>query len=714
MCTQETYDQVHLQAEVDAEERDEKNAVLNNEWRAAVCVIQTAVRCIVKLLQDDGQSSQCLETEIILVGNDKRLYPSSKLIYIDKIECRKRCSEIGKEHDLHFVDETLLRSRGDYYDSGESDKWDVFCKFTKLRKLSDCVKERLGDGIEDENLQKIPSHSELKLEKFVKSAEFSRCVSILSNATRYSLAMNESKFFQMLNSVKFMWVLDLHTTLEVNEENLVATKEEKLAFFINKNLWVKSAQLDNFDVSQKFVRSLAIAIASYLCIPIYRRKEALVEMLEEWKKEPEHFVREFAEKNPQWSSEILSQETTVHDSPGMPVPIEQHRFLIQSTDCTFEVEEIVAVAGNAKDGMSSYIFGSVRKRSDGKSNGKPVAAHGTGLRRLYNVDCGGETPVDLPHCDLFKFDRRTRKQFQRSLQQTKNAPSSATGAQMHSMQEESSDWPSLFDTLKQMETLPVAEYRKFLKRLFLQWHPDKCNKPHASRFFHVLRRHEVSYKDDKDFSWLDRNMIIEEALAQTGAARNQSTYTESRWEYKGAEANSWFAEFEREKVREEELVRQQQEMRYAGSYSTAQPSASSRENREYDRELADKYWKMATYSKEGMLNNFRDQRWASCVWEAQQACELAIKSVMLRTCGISEEEKKGQGAHDLLFHMSRLIAEDSDEDSCPVDRDQLKFLSEAYILARYPLSGGVLPIDRYDRDDAQKSITAAKVRFLKK
>jgi HEPN domain-containing protein len=713
MCTQETYNQVHLQAEEDAD------IVLRKEW----CVIQAALRCVINLLQDGGQSLPCFETEIILVGNDKRLYPSSKLIYIDRMEWRKRCSEIGHEHDLHVVDETLLRSGQRswetlWHDWDESDKllrkWDVLCKFTKLRKLSDCVKERLGDGIEDENMQKSPSHSEVKLEKFVKSAEFSRCISILSSARHYFPAsMEEMNFFQTLNKVKFIWVLDLHTTLEVKEKKLTATKEEKLAFFINNNLWVKSAQVDNVDVGQQFVRGLASAIASYLCIPLCR--EDLVVMLEKWNKPPEHFFREFGE-NFQWSSEVLSQGTAVHDSPGMFVPIEQHRFLVQSTDCSFEVEEIVAVADKTSDGMSSYIFGIVCMRSECKrneSNGKPVAVNGTGLRRLYTVECGGEAPVELYHCDLFKFNRMPNKQFQSSLQQSNNVPSSPLDPQMHFMQEESSAWLRLFDVLKQMETLSEADYRKMLKRLFLEWHPDRCNKPHASRFFQVLRRHEDSYKSDKDFTWLaDRCMNIDEALAHTGAFRDQSTCMESRWEYKGAEANSWFAEFEREKLREAELVRQRQEVRHAGSHATTQLSASSHDYLEYDRDLADKYWKMATHFKVKMMSNFQVQRWSDCVWEAQQACEFAIKGLMLRTCGMSTEEKKGKGAHDLLLHMSRLITRETDEEAYPVDWDQLRFLSDAYIHARYPLSGDdVLPTDRYARDDAQKSMTTATVRF---
>ena len=279
-----------------------------------------------------------------------------------------------------------------------------------------------------------------------------------------------------------------------------------------------------------------------------------------------------------------------------------------------------------------------------------TATQGTNLIRLYTVDCGNEMPTQLSNFDLFKIDRAC-KNVQGSLQII-TATNSSDSLQTHDLirQDASSDWCGLITMLQQIQTLGEDDYKKVLKRLFLKWHPDKCKKSHAAQYFQVLRRHEASYKGDKDFTWLLRD---EDSMHPDAARERKNTAdTEARWEYdRGEQTNSWFAEFEREKMRETEAVYRQHaaQAHNAGIRARTQPAA---EPREFDRNLADGYWESATHSGEGMTINFDNGRWANSVWDGQQACEFAIKGVMLRTCGISEEEKKGKGAHDLVLHMS--------------------------------------------------------------
>lgn len=48
----------------------------------------------------------------------------------------------------------------------------------------------------------------------------------------------------------------------------------------------------------------------------------------------------------------------------------------------------------------------------------------------------------------------------------------------------------------------------------------------------------------------------------------------------------------------------------------------------------------------------------------------------------------------------------------PVDRHELQFLSDAYIDSRYP-RGGVHPIEKYTKKDAEDCGKTVKVIFLK-
>lgn len=299
---------------------------------------------------------------------------------------------------------------------------------------------------------------------------------------------------------------------------------------------------------------------------------------------------------------------------------------------------------------------STGKSTNGHARHISRATQGTHLIRLYTVDRGRETTVELSNFDLFKIDR-TCKNVQGSLEII-TAANSSDSLQTHHLlpQDAASDWFGLITMLQQIKTLPEADYKKVLKRLFLTWHPDKCKKSYAAQYFQVLRRHEASYKKDKDFTWLHTLVRDEDSMrADVAQEREDRADAESRWQYDREEqTNSWFAEFEREKIREAEAVSRHKRQhtaleQNAGIRATTQPAA---EPREFDRHLADGYWQSAMHSGEGIKINFDNERWANSVWDGQQACEFAIKGVMLRTCGISEEEKKGKGAHDLVLHMS--------------------------------------------------------------
>ena len=116
----------------------------------------------------------------------------------------------------------------------------------------------------------------------------------------------------------------------------------------------------------------------------------------------------------------------------------------------------------------------------------------------------------------------------------------------------------------------------------------------------------------------------------------------------GGPTNSWLEEFERETLREGEAMShwQRAQAQHAGFAAISQSPADARD---LNRNMADKYYTSAKYWQEGARINFKSGRWANSVWDAQQVCEFAIKGVILGTCGLTEEQKKGVGAHDLML-----------------------------------------------------------------
>jgi len=627
-------------------------SLLDRDERA----IEAAVRSVAKLLENKSLQQKYLESsqslELFLVDEHKQICSSKKLLFLDKPVWKERCTKFCKEHGLSFVQIGLLERH--------MDELNLLCKITSLRKLSDCVSECLCKMCEVDTVLATASAHELKLDEVVRSAEFAHCICAIMY---WSLETNlkPAKVHKVLNSVKIKWVPELYTELVINGDKLTDSESETCAFFMDTTLWVKSALLDSgeHDTTQSFLRRTAEQISSILHhngILASFREHYIVEMLEHWKKGPQILLREFASKNPAFFAllavEILGkdQRNSLRNSPGMCVPLDQHSLLIQNMLCSFEVGELVAVADGSKDGIAAYLFARVSTREGLTKTDEAQAASGECTRRMYAVDCGSESLQQLSHFDLYKIDRTYKSdgsphrqpQVEEGLQRNEGIP-----AEPQICNSKESDWRDLVSLLKQMETMPECNYKKCLKRLFLEWHPDKCrDKAHARDFFMVLRQHEATYKGDKDFSWLSDTGVTNIDDAADFCHHSMPDEADGG----GVPTNSWLDEFEREKLREGEAMShwQRAQAQHAGFAAISQPPADARE---LNRNMADKYYTSAKYWQEGARINFKSGRWANSVWDAQQVCEFAIKGVMLGTCGLTEEQKKGVGAHDLVLHV---------------------------------------------------------------
>jgi len=98
------------------------------------------------------------------------------------------------------------------------------------------------------------------------------------------------------------------------------------------------------------------------------------------------------------------------------------------------------------------------------------------------------------------------------------------------------------------------------------------------------------------------------------------------------------------------------------------------------------------------------------VWHCQQAVEMALKSAMLRTCGVAEDEVTGGAAHNLIDFVLRLkTAEANTEEQrraqeVPLLDDDVEWLKRAYLAARYPKPGRYgVPTMLYNNADAERA-----------
>merc|ERR1719356_1691107 len=107
------------------------------------------------------------------------------------------------------------------------------------------------------------------------------------------------------------------------------------------------------------------------------------------------------------------------------------------------------------------------------------------------------------------------------------------------------------------------------------------------------------------------------------------------------------------------------------------------------------------------------------VWHSQQVVEMAVKSAMLRTCGVAEDEVTGGAAHDVECFIRRLVAtavnteEQRRAQLVPGTDADIMWLKASYLGARYPRdSRDGIPGLKYTAGDADRALALAEAFLI--
>jgi HEPN domain-containing protein len=228
-----------------------------------------------------------------------------------------------------------------------------------------------------------------------------------------------------------------------------------------------------------------------------------------------------------------------------------------------------------------------------------------------------------------------------------------------------------------------------------------------------VKRHIDEYKGDRNFAFLDQFGDCGEHAAAivpqaASAAEMEPSYTP------GAAPNSWCAEFERDCEREASAVAEAKVVaaRRNAALRITPEFASTRavSTRKLDFEEAERY-QVQSARAQCAAAELESHSPDYSVFLSHQAAELILKSLMLRTCGITDEQMRaGPGKGHSLEALMVYISATEQHAWPPGLERELQSLSHAYIAARYS-SGGALPSSRYEHDTASAALET--VRKLK-
>ena len=550
-----------------------------------------------------------------------------------------------------------------------------------------------------------------------------------------------STIIEVMSTVRFHWSpTALRTGLRKtalkaqHSDGKLADSDVKTSAFFDPGpedgtpcLWLESGLLGGSGETQ-FLDKLGIDVLPRLWkahgVAVILDSSKQVDLLKCWKDGPTAIMSACERRNISYKSSALRETLWL---PGRVILPRYHEYIVQSMNFVFQTGETVALRCEEVraegEKVAYYICAKVLPKTVGRDSDKDhnEGTRDNGLSRKYNLDISAERSTSsrsiFQLLEIYKIQMRAEVKASVSLEATEGSSGdservleSADTITEHLV----NDRKTLVRQLREMESLNQHDYKSALRRLYLQWHPDKCQLPYASMFFIITCRHNECYHGNKRFDFL-------RAFAEGGddvsvANANAKTDGGPAAPYNpGPGVHSWFREFEEEGQRDAAaaaVAREQSRGRAGpvgrGFTSSGDPSVApcfTGLPRRLDPVEADLFWRQSQQEQKVALCLNKEDFYSSCVWHCQQSVEMTIKSLMLRTCGITDEEMRGKGAHNLVKLMDSIV---DDGASWPVSQAQLQELSQAYLSARYLAGDRQLPAERYDEDDASKAIEAMR------
>ena len=405
----------------------------------------------------------------------------------------------------------------------------------KPKRLSECVKETL---IESPPVNVDSDHISKNLKRTLRSEQFIQGFKRLLKHEESSQDLKQID--EILGNVKVVVMENLKTNLEYQgvriEESL--SKKEVFTEIVGKSLIVylgkesESLILLETEISGALLKLVGNPFKSPSANICFSKLFSI---------QPEK-IEVFLDNSKITKIENAFQDPIRPPALGQPVPTEHHCLLKQDIGEDFEEGEFVAY--DAYDGGEFFIYAKINQVNENRT---------IQIQINDDEDIDGYL-IDVPKSSLYKFDELFTE---------------IEGSQVVALdQEESDDVPAaekkslegiiaeIRIIMKDLKSKDEAEQKRVLRRLYLQWHPDKNpNKELATPVFQFLMQEKE--KLNKDFSNLfgnwheqaSRNRSSRESYEQNfkrdggSQNRNSSSFVPPKFKKENpqpAEAKKWF------------------------------------------------------------------------------------------------------------------------------------------------------------------------------
>jgi HEPN domain-containing protein len=615
-----------------------------------------------------------------------------------------------------------------------------------LRRLSQLLEER---RLVDENQEEVTDSPMKQLvEGMVRSSNFSQALRAVmlhnSQQNKRTTKLTVSELTRELAGIRFRPVAgELRSALFYKKVAGVQAKEEA----ITDSAQVLGAYYDESqqivfignptDVSEdSFTAELALALRR--AVPDLGQVDSFLmeAMMRSALKDGVDGITGFLEKRDIKVVALKSGQL----GPGDTLPPELHDHLNWTMDSTFAEGESVTIMVKDK-----FIIGEIARWPEGSKQGE-------GLNRSYLVRVSQELFETRKHFEVYKIQANSQPKVSSTEARRRDSMDlvPVDGQEVRDMTDTSGkltdDSKHIIEVkayLREMSKMPPEDYKLVMRRLFKTWHPDKVgDTPVANKVFLLLRRHENWFKRRQagenvgDDSWLEK----EDADQEDTGKGPILPLPGRQYEKQEGTMGSWFDEFQRE-MEQSALAKTAKAKTKAEPKDIEAPRAnlvgdSSHwqqyertdghmfGNRIIDRTQAPKWLQQARLefvAAKRLICPAGDLRSlpSASVWHSQQVVEMAVKSAMLRTCGVAEDEVTGGAAHDVECFIRRLVAtavnteEQRRAQLVPGTDADIMWLKASYLGARYPRdSRDGIPGLKYTAGDADRALALAEAFLI--
>ena len=352
------------------------------------------------------------------------------------------------------------------------------------KMLSSVVEETFADKRDSSEIFDVGAARSLKIQ--LHSENFHRgVVRLIRHASHeHNEKVDEQLVVSVKNRLQNIQVYGMNKVVThlVYKGNAILGSEAEVSYFLQKicnserdvwNIYVNATK-DEEETKGKIALTLSRVIAE-ACRGLLREAAMFIPTMLCIMPEK---IGSFLDENKIRQDDSYSEERSdLFPSPGSFIPIAEHHLLNPAFEF-FKPGEYVGYeledpGLNHEDGEATFIYAVIVE--------EVLNNHSTPLQKCYKINIGDDRERKLvPATDLYKFYRL------QEIVSTAIVPSGPTGNAQEAT-EKDAVFKEISRTLEEAWRLPEDRKRKVIKRLILQWHPDR--NPGNERFCKEVFQH---------------------------------------------------------------------------------------------------------------------------------------------------------------------------------------------------------------------------------